>query len=72
MSKLDKLVFDVDLYKGAHSPDSIWKLHRLNDELIRAKLNKRSNTDLAGQRGDIISCEIHFKKNKTPDWKWST
>lgn len=39
---------------------------RLNDELIRAKLNKRSNTDLAGQRGDIISCEIHFKKNKTP------
>ena len=35
MSKLDKLVFDVDLYKGAHSPDSIWKLHRLNDELIR-------------------------------------
>ena len=35
MSKLDRLLFDVDLYKGAHSPDSIWKLHRLNDELIR-------------------------------------
>ena len=35
MSKLDRPVFDVDLYKGAHSPDSIWKLHRLNDELIR-------------------------------------
>ena len=35
---------------------------RLNDELIRAKLNKRSNTDLEVNKGDIVSCEIHFKK----------
>lgn len=35
---------------------------RMNDELIRAKLNKRSNTDVVAQRGDIITCEIHFNR----------
>jgi hypothetical protein len=34
MSKLDRPKFNVDL-EGGHSPDYIWKLHRLNDGLIR-------------------------------------
>lgn len=33
MSKLDRL-FHLDL-SGGNQPDYVWKLHRLNDELIR-------------------------------------
>ena len=33
---------------------------RVNDELRRAKLNPRSNTDIEASKGDIVTCEIHF------------
>ena len=35
---------------------------RLNDESQRERLNDRSNTDVVTNKGDIITCEIHFKR----------
>jgi len=34
MSKLDRPKFNVNL-EGGHSPDYIWKLHRIDDNLIK-------------------------------------
>jgi outer membrane protein OmpA-like peptidoglycan-associated protein len=34
---------------------------RVNDELKREILKDRSNTDINANKGDIVSCEIHFE-----------
>ncbi len=35
---------------------------RVNDESVRERLNDRSNADVPANKGDIITCEIHFPK----------
>jgi hypothetical protein len=78
MSKIDRPAFGVDL-EGAHSADYIWKLHRVDDGLVRTsyevtwiewdetgKFKQRNDEPVVGRSLLMSPFNIFFTWQTTP------